>query len=176
MPVIEMSNVIEGALGGYSGAGAPGAGTDEVQTLTIGGTPTGGTFKLAYDGQVTANITWTATDATLISNIDAALEALSNIPVGGVTTADTTMTSGIGDATITFTGALAKKAVSLITVHTNALTGTSPTIAVVETTPGVDSAGRGAGIGALYTDTTNGILYQSTSVDPPTWAKVGLQS
>jgi hypothetical protein len=25
---------------------------DEVQTLTIGGTPTGGTFKLAFDGQV----------------------------------------------------------------------------------------------------------------------------
>ena len=38
-------------------AGAPGAGTDEVQTLTIGGTPTSGTFTLSFQGAVTAPIT-----------------------------------------------------------------------------------------------------------------------
>jgi hypothetical protein len=45
--VIATSNVIGGALGMRTVAGAPTAGTNEVQTLTIGGTPTGGTFKLS---------------------------------------------------------------------------------------------------------------------------------
>ena len=83
--------------GALVNAGAPVAGTDEVQTLTIGGTPTGGTFKLSYKGQITTAITWTATDATLVANIDAALGALST--VGGaanVTTAAGTVSSGIG--------------------------------------------------------------------------------
>lgn len=176
MPSIEMTNVIEGALGGYTVAGAPVAGTDEVQTLTIGGTPDGGTFKLAFDGQTTGDIEWTDVDATLITAIDTALEALSNIPTGGVTTVDTTMSSGIGACTITFTGALAKRNVALITVAENALTGTDPTVAVALTTAGVDATALSARIGALLTDTTNGELYITTTTNPPTWVLVGSQS
>lgn len=170
--------VIEGARGAVlTNAGAPSAGTSEVQTLTIGGTPTGGTFKLSFDGQITSSITWTATDATLVSNIDAALEALVNIGTGGVTTAAGTVSSGIGTVTITFAGDLAKRAVNTIAVHTNALTGTSPTLAVAETTPGVDATARGAAIGALLVDTTNAFLYINTGTVPsPTWTKVGTQS
>ena len=175
---IELVNVIEGAIGGsaYTSAGAPTVGTDEVQTLTIGGTPTSGTFKLAYDGQTTASISWSATNSTLVANVDAALEALTNIGTGNVTTAVGTMTAGIGTLTITFAGTLAKKAVNTITVNTNALVGTSPTVAVAETTPGVNSSGRGAVIGALLADVTNGILYICTAANPPTWTKVGTQT
>lgn len=169
--------IIEGSRRGYETAGAPTAGTDEVQTLTIGGTPTGGTFKLKYDGHVTAPITWSATDATLVANIDAALEALPNIGTGGVTAAAGTVSSGIGTVTLTFAGVNAKKAVSLITVADNSLTGTSPTLAVAETTPGVDASGQGAEKGALLTDTTNGILYINTGTNRvPTWTKVGTQT
>lgn len=168
---------IEGGIGVYENAGVPGAGTSEVQTLTIGGTPTGGTFKLAYDGQTTAAITWSATDATLVANIDAALEALTNIGTGGVTVADSTLTSGIGDATITFGGNLAKLAVNTITVADNSLTGTAPTLAVVETTAGVTADFRGCKKGALVTDTTNGKLYINTGTAlAPTWTVVGSQS
>ena len=168
---------IEGSIGPYENAGVPGAGTSEVQTLTIGGTPTGGTFKLAFDGQTTEPITWSATDATLVANIDAALEALTNIGTSGVTVADSTLTSGIGDATITFGGNLAKLAVNTITVANNSLTGTAPTLAVVETTPGVTATFRGAKIGALVTDTTNGKLYINTGTAlAPTWTVVGSQS
>jgi len=158
-------------------AGAPTAGTDEVQTLTIGGTPTGGTFTLVYDGQTTAPITWSNVNATLIAAIDAALEALVNIGTGGVTTAVGTMTAGIGTATITFTGANAKKNVALITVGTNSLTGTAPTLAVATTTPGVNASGRGAPVGAQLTDTTGGIAYINTGTGSvPTWTKVGTQT
>jgi hypothetical protein len=158
-------------------AGAPTTGTDEVQTLTIGGTPTSGTFTLVYSGQTTAAITWSNVNATLIAAIDAALEALVNIGTGGVTTAVGTMTAGIGTATITFTGTNAKKNADLITVGTNSLVGTSPTLAVATTTPGVNASGRGAPVGAQMTDTTSGILYINTGTSSvPVWTKVGLQS
>ena len=76
MPTIELVNPIEGALGGYTVAGAPVAGTNEVQTLTIGGTPTAGSFILALDGIPTASITWNSTNATLLSAINTALDGL----------------------------------------------------------------------------------------------------
>lgn len=170
--------VIEGAMGApQQYAGAPVAGTDEVQTITIGGTPTGGTFRLTFEGFTTGDIAWSATNATLVANIDAALEALDNIGTGGVVTAVATMTAGIGTATVTFSGArVAKRAVATMTVANNSLTGTNPTVAVAETTPGVGNTGRGAPVGALLTDTTNGILYINTgTAAAPTWTKVGTQ-
>jgi hypothetical protein len=77
MPFISGGKFIEGGYSRpYVNAGAPTAGTNEVQTLTIGGTPTGGTFKLTYDGFTTTAITWSATNATLLANINAALDHL----------------------------------------------------------------------------------------------------
>ena len=166
--------IIEGSgVGGYTSAGAPGTGTAAVQTLTFGGTPTGGTFRLAHQGFVTGDISWTAVDATLVSRIDAALEALPSIGTGGVVTADSTLTSGIGDATLTF----GKAPTSLVSINNNSLTGTLPTLAVAETTPGVAETATGAPKGALLTDTTNGILYINTGTGAdPTWTKVGTQT
>jgi len=169
---------IEGGIGPYEIAGVPSAGTSEVQTLELSGTPTGGTFKLAFDGFTTSAISWTATDNTLIAAIDAALEALPNIGTAGVTVADGTLTSGIGTVTITFGGNLAKLAVPLITVADDSLVGTDAAVAVTETTPGVTADFRGAKKGAIVTDTTNGIVYVNTGTTGlnPTWTKVGTQS
>src|SRR5581483_7837389 len=57
------------------------AAANEVQTITLGGTPTGGTFTLLYPSgnggyDVAGPITWNATGATLAANIQAALDAL----------------------------------------------------------------------------------------------------
>ena len=155
-------------------AGAPSAGTDEVQTITIGGTPDGGTFKLRFMGKTTASIAWSATNATLVSNIDSALGALSTVNgAGNVTTAVATMTNGIGTITVTFTADLGRMAVDLMTAPTNAMTGTSPTIGVTETTPGVNATGRGAAKGVLLVDSSTPDLYinDGTAVTP-TWTKV----
>lgn len=169
--------IIEGAIGILELAGAPVQGTDEVQTLTIGGTPTGGTFKLAFDGHTTAPISWSATNNTLRDNVDAALEALPNIGTGGVTTAVGTMTAGVGTLTITFAGNLANLVVPTITVPVNSMTGTTPTVAVAETTPGVTATARGAKKGALLVDTTNAKLYINTNTAlDPTWTVVGTQT
>lgn len=165
--------VIEGGYGLLTNAGAPGAGTAAVQTLTIGGSPAGGTFRLSHQGFVTAAIAWSATNGTLIANIDAALEALPSIGTGGVVTAVGSMTAGVGTATLTF-GA---KPVSLVTVAANNMTGTAPTVAVADTTPGVAPTGVGAPKGALLTDTTNGKAYINTgTAAAPTWTVVGTQT
>lgn len=145
-----------GDLMDLQGSGAPTDGVSEVQTLTIGGTPTGGTFKLRRS-LVTGPITWSATNATLIANIDAALEALAAIGINGVATAAGSLTAGIG--TITFTFASGGPQL-LLAVDSNNLTGTAPTLAMALTTAGVGGTGGGqAGPGSRYTDTTAGNLY-----------------
>jgi hypothetical protein len=177
LAVITGGKVIEGVYRGNTNAGAPGAGTSEVQTLTIGGTPTGGTFKLTFDGFTTAAITWSATNATLIASIDAALEALPNIGTGNIATAAGSLTAGIGTITLTFGGALATTAVPTITVADNSLTGTAPTLAVAETTPGVTVTGRGIPPGGTLVDITNSKLYINTgTAAAPTWTVVGTQT
>lgn len=177
MPIIA-GGVVTPGLGLFTLAGAPAAGTNEVQTLTIGGTPTGGTFTLTLDGETTGAITWSSTNNTLRDNIDTALEALSRIGTGGVTTAVGTMTAGIGTITITFDGGgVARRAINTLTA-TSSLTGTNPTVAVAETTPGVDASFVGRALkGSLLTDTTNAKLYINTGTDlTPTWTVVGTQT
>jgi hypothetical protein len=163
----------------YQVGDEPGAGTDEVQTITIGGTPTGGTFTLILDGEETAPITWSSTNNTLVANIDAALGALPGIGgAANVTTAVGTMTAGIGTITVTFTAALGKQAISLMTVGSNDLTGTDPTVEVEETTPGVNASGVDqAPKGALLVDTANALIYVNTGTKAaPTWTLVGSQT
>lgn len=161
----------------YDG-GAPSNGTSEVQTLTIGGTPSSGyKFTITFEGYTTAAIDWSATNATLVANIDAALEALPNIGTGGVTTAVGTMTSGVGTITITFAGNRAKQNVPLAVAALHTSAGTSPTASIATTTAGVDATFRGCPTGALLIDSTNGKLYINTGTAlSPTWTVVGSQS
>lgn len=169
--------LIEGTLGLLQNAGAPADGTNEVQTLTIGGTPNGGTFKLAYEGQTTGPITWSATNSTLLANINAALDALATVKTGGIVASAGTLTNGIGTILLTFGANLAKLVVALVSVANNSLTGTAPTLAIEETTPGVTATGRGAAIGALMVDTTNKKLYINTGTAlAPTWTVAGTQT
>lgn len=153
--------------------GTPVNGTSEVQTLTFGGTPTGGTFKLRFRGRVTSSITWNSTNNTLRDDVDAALEALSTIGAGNVTTAVGTMTLGIGTLTVTFAADLAKLAVPLIQVSVNAMTGSAPTLVVSETTPGVSATKRDAADADTLLDTQNGVWYVNTGTAPVAqWTQV----
>lgn len=164
-------------LGLFKSGTTPVNGTDEVQTLTFGGTPTGGTFKLTYAGRTTAAISWSATNATLIANIDAALEALSTIGTGGVTTAEATMTAGIGTATVTFIGNNTKLDVAQMT-SASSLTGTAPTLVPTTTTPGVTADGRSqARRGSICVSIGTGVAYINTSATllAPTWVTLGSQ-
>lgn len=147
--------------------GAPVAGTDEQQTVTITGVPTGGTFALKFEGFISANIAFDATAAVVL----AALEALSSIGSGGVT-----VTGGAGGPyTVTFTLQRGKiPVVSLLALANNLLTGgAAPSVTIVEAVPGVEATQRTSKKGTTLIDLTNAILYQNTSDVPnaPTWDK-----
>lgn len=156
-------------------ATAPVAGTNEIQTITFGAGITSGTFKLTYNGETTAAITWSATNATLIANVDAALEALSSIGTGGVTTAAGTLTAGIGTMLVTFDGTnVGRLNVGGITVASQPVGGT---VSAAETTPGVEADGRDMARGTLCVADDTGKLYVNTGTPPnPTWVVVGTQS
>lgn len=134
----------------------------EVQTLTVTGTPTGGTFRLNFNGQTTAAIAYNATAA----QVAAAVAALTNVGAGNV--------AGTGGplpgtpVVLTFQGDLANLPVPNITVVNPAFTGGStPAAAVVETTPGV-AKGRNdayASGNSNGTQIPKGILRYSVATD-----------
>ncbi len=108
-----------------------GPGTNEVQTVTITGTPTGGTFTLTFRGATTGTIAFDAVAAT----VETALEAISTIGDG-----DVRVTGGPGPGTpyvVTFINDLGHQNVDAMTASGAALTGgTTPAVAVAQTTPG----------------------------------------
>lgn len=162
-------------------AGVPGAGTNEVQNLEISGTPNGGTFKLAFENQITSAITWSSTTNTLLANIQAALDALPSLGANGCVASDVDLLSGVGNIALTFGAAREKENVPTITVSLNSLTssdGQDPaTLAVTVTTPGVTATFRGWPAGQAVRDTTNKKLYVNTgTATAPTWTVAGSQS
>lgn len=97
----------------------------EVQTVTISGSPTGGTFTLTYDGQATAAIAYNATAAALKSALVAATNLTNN---------DVSVTLASNVYTVTFN---VGRNVPQMTADGSALTGgTSPSVAVATSTQG----------------------------------------
>jgi len=126
----------------YTGAGAV-TDASEVQTATVTGTPTGGTYTLAFDGQSTTAIAFNAASA----DVQTALRALTNIGATGV---NVTGAAG-GPYTITFAGTLANTQVSQITLGTNSLTGgTAPSVTTATTTQGATATAAQAIAGILF--------------------------
>ncbi|MFE4915813.1 hypothetical protein ACFRCX_30375 [Streptomyces sp. NPDC056652] len=102
--------------------------TNEVQTATVTGGPTGGTFTLTYSGQTTAAIAYNATAAT----VQAALIALSNLAPGDVVV---TGAAG-GPYTLTFGGTLLGDNVASLTATASLTGGTTPGVTMATTTAG----------------------------------------
>lgn len=113
------------------GAAVPATGPDEVQTVTITGTPTGGTYTLTLDGQTTSGIAFDAT----ASAVQTALVALSNVEVGDVVCAGGPHPGT--PVTVTFGGQYDGTDVPQMTASASGLTGgTTPAVTVTTTTPG----------------------------------------
>lgn len=142
---LQMVNLAPGAyfagtiLGQLSAAAA-----NDVQTVSVTGVPTGGTFSLTLEWptgnrQTTAPIAYNATAAA----VQAALAALPNVGSGNVT-----CTGGALPGTpvvATFSGKLAATPVPVMTVAANALTGgTTPAPSVAHTTTGTTGVGYAA--------------------------------
>src|SRR5262249_46171220 len=98
--------------------------TDEVQAVTITGSPTGGTFSPAVPAQTTPAIAYNAA----AGSVQAALEALSSIGSGNVK-----VTGGPGPNKrwhVRFTGTLPGQNVPQMTATSSLTGGTSPTVTV----------------------------------------------
>lgn len=152
--------------------GAPSAGVDEVQGIVKDGTVTAGTFRLSFQGFVTAPISWTATTSIL----ETALNALPSIGNGGTGLVGVVVTGGALPGTalvITFSGSnVAKRALPLLVLHQNDLTGDG-TMAITENTAGVTVFGVGAPRGSQAINGVNGTLYYNNgSAAQPVWATV----
>lgn len=130
------------------------AGTNEVQTVTVSGSPTGGSYTLSFAGQTTGAIAYNANAAA----IQTALEGLSNVGDGNI------LVGGTGPYTATFRSALGQRDVPQMTATSSLTGGTSPTVAVTTTTPGV-----GASAGPLVTPigAKDFLHVQLTSIAPP---------
>jgi len=120
-----------------------GDGTDEVQTVTEGGSGLT-SFTLTYAGQTTAAIPAAASAAA----VQSALEALSNIAVGDVTVAG----SPGGPYTVTFGGDLANTNVAQMTATPTGGTGTVVVATTVAGGADASSDGREVLAGFVYTD------------------------
>jgi len=105
---------------------------DTVQTVTVNGTPTGGTFKLAIQNAQTATIAYNATAATVQTAINAILPTAAAAAVTGSAGGPYTVTFGVGPAMV-------------LEANGAALTGgTTPSVTVAQS-PELDSGLRAIG-------------------------------
>ncbi|MGE0342555.1 MAG: phage tail tube protein [Porticoccaceae bacterium] len=128
-----LAMLLKGAFGSSSSSDT--AGVSEVQTITISGTPTGGTFTLTFRGQTTAAIDFDATAA----EVETAFEALSTVGAGNGTCAGGPLPGT--PVTVTFSGDLAASNPPIITAVSSLTGGTNPAIAIAATTPGYPAMG-----------------------------------
>lgn len=102
---------------------------DDVQTVTITGSPTGGTFTLAFNTHTTGTIAFNASAST----VQTALEGLSGVGAGQVSVSG----SNGGPYTVEWIGTLAFASQTAMTADGSLLTGgTSPSVGVVHTQTG----------------------------------------
>lgn len=101
---------------------------NEQQTITLNGTPSGGTFTLTFGGNTTSGLAFNAA----ASAIQSALQGLASIGSGNATVTG----SAGGPWTVTFGGSLAAANQPLLTANGASLTGgNSQSIAVTTPTP-----------------------------------------
>jgi len=120
---------VQSALNGLASVPAATGGVNDVQTVTISGTPTGGTFTLSFGGQTTSALAYNASS----SAVQTAFLALSSVGTGN---AKVTGSAG-GPYTVTFSGTLGNASRAVITAASSLTGGTSPAVAVAHTTTGV---------------------------------------
>lgn len=140
---------------------------DNLQTLTIAGGATGGTFTLSYKGQTTAAITYSA--ALAAATVNTAFQLLSTVGANCIVTG-----SAGGPYIFTFSGPLASD-MSAVSATNVSLSGGTPTIAVVAQAYAIFQHDCAIKVGKPTTFSDDqgifAIEWDCTIVEDPTWAK-----
>jgi hypothetical protein len=144
-----------GLYGPYAGS------TNESQTVTITGTPTGGTFTLTWQGETTAAIAYNATAAA----VESALEALSVINAG-----DVSVSGGPGPGTpyvVAFSGQYHGENVAQMTATGSFTGGTTPAVAVTTGTGGGSASVNGLEVPEGFLFNTLEVINAPTNLGAP---------
>jgi hypothetical protein len=153
----------------------PTNGTNAVHRMTIGGAPTSGTFRLTWNGRTSTAITYSNTNATLLANIQTALDTIFG--AGNTIATAATLTAGVGTIDITFAAAFGKTPQSVVISYTASTLNGSGTIAIASQTAGVAASYRGAAPGAMliYTGVVPAVQYYNASatLHAPNWQLTG---
>lgn len=122
----------------YQGAGS-GSSANEVQTATVTGSPTGGTFTLTFGGETTNPIAYNAAAATVQAEL---------LDFDVFNPGDLTVTGSAGGPyTVTFGGDFAATDVDALTASGAGLTGgTTPDVTIATSTAGTGGQFTIAGI------------------------------
>lgn len=136
-----------------------GGSTNEVQRITVTGSPTGGSFALTVLGE-TITVPYNASAGALLT----LLEATFNLEPGDVATSGGALPGTPID--VTFGGYYAGENVAQMTVNNAGLTGgSSPAAAITTTTPGADDV---VNIAQIIAGATTGDVWIDDS-----WAALG---
>ena len=133
--------------------------TNERQTLTITGTPTGGDLTITAFGETTDDIAYNASAADVL----AALLALNAFEPGDLATGGGPLPGSA--VTIDFLGYYAGQNVALMTTTDSLTGGTAPASAIAETTAGADAV---TDVAAVPAGAVQGNVYLDSS-----WAGLG---
>lgn len=122
---------------------------DETQQLVFDAS--GGTFKLAFEGQETVELPFGAPPykpGEAIDSVQEALEHLPNIGSGNVSVIETEVGNPV--YRIAFVGALGKRDVAQLTVNASGLTGDLPAVPGTGPAAAVTTSRAGSGPGRVY--------------------------
>ena len=130
---------------------------NERQQVLLSGGPTGGTFRLAFNGDDSLNINFNDNAVAVQAALEGGIAAL----VGNISVTNGPLP---GAVIITFVGALADQNISPLTLNTNALTGgTAPTAVITNLNDGnqngtIATTRAGSAVSVPITTTQNGNL------------------
>jgi hypothetical protein len=144
-PGVVLATITSGPDAGKVGP-FQGAGTDEIQVLTGGGTISGGTFAVTVMGSTTAAIAWNADAATLQAALRLAVASDSTRTAAEKAIADGLTVAGGPIASVPFTvtfNAETSADIAQMTVDVTNLTGAGHAITPSTSTPGVAGATDG---------------------------------
>lgn len=128
--------------------------TAEVQTITISGTPTGGTFTVSWQGIALTPPAYNVPTATLATAMNTAWASLLHGGTIGVT-------GSAGTSYVVTFPTILGNVPTMVVSGTGLTGGSSPTAAVAETTPGAGATPATAAIPVAFQDagwcSTNGL-------------------